>query len=485
MNRSARRRLLWVLALALLAVAAAVILLMPAPGQGIASGPPPLTDVGVSACEECHAEETQRWRGSSHNLAMQEANEKTVLGDFADARFTRDGLGSRFFRKERGFFVRTDGPGGRIGGLSRALRARCLSAAAVPDRDAGRPLPGARSRLGRAAEDAAAGSAGSISGRTSASTTATRGTGRRPRRTGTRSARSATRRAWSRATAGRRTASPRPSPSPASPARRATGRARVTWPGRAAPARVAGKRPGIQGWWCASANGAAAAGRWTSCAASRSRSSSRRRASRSRPAPAATPAAGCSRRSTGPGTCSRRRTVRRSSTRVSTTRTGRCETRSTSGDPSSRAACTRRVSPARTATIAHDQKVKVGRDEVCSSCHQPEKFATRKHHFHREGGQGRLVRRVPHAQPQVHGRRRAARPLAARATAGPDGVARRAERPERLQRLSPRPLGALERERARPLVPRGAERHAALRRGARGRPPLRARGRGGAAPRRA
>ena len=37
---------------------------------------------------------------------------------------------------------------------------------------------------------------------------------------------------------------------------------------------------------------------------------------------------------------------------------------------------------------AHDQKLKVGRDEVCSSCHQPEKFATRKHHFHREGGKG-------------------------------------------------------------------------------------------------
>jgi Flp pilus assembly protein TadD len=37
---------------------------------------------------------------------------------------------------------------------------------------------------------------------------------------------------------------------------------------------------------------------------------------------------------------------------------------------------------------AHDQKVKVGADEVCSSCHQPEKFATRKHHFHRERGKG-------------------------------------------------------------------------------------------------
>ena len=37
---------------------------------------------------------------------------------------------------------------------------------------------------------------------------------------------------------------------------------------------------------------------------------------------------------------------------------------------------------------AHDLKVKVGRDDVCSSCHQPERFATRKHHFHREKGKG-------------------------------------------------------------------------------------------------
>jgi tetratricopeptide (TPR) repeat protein len=37
---------------------------------------------------------------------------------------------------------------------------------------------------------------------------------------------------------------------------------------------------------------------------------------------------------------------------------------------------------------AHDQKVKVGRDEVCSSCHQPERFAVKAHHFHKEKGKG-------------------------------------------------------------------------------------------------
>jgi Flp pilus assembly protein TadD len=36
----------------------------------------------------------------------------------------------------------------------------------------------------------------------------------------------------------------------------------------------------------------------------------------------------------------------------------------------------------------HDLNVKVSRDDVCSSCHQPERFATRRHHFHREKGKG-------------------------------------------------------------------------------------------------
>ncbi len=115
MNRSARRRLLWFLALALVAIAAAVILLMPAPGQGIATGPPPLTYTGVMSCEECHADEVERWRASRHAFAMQWANEKTVLGDFADARFSYGGVTTRFFRRGGGFFVRTDGPAGRMG----------------------------------------------------------------------------------------------------------------------------------------------------------------------------------------------------------------------------------------------------------------------------------------------------------------------------------------------------------------------------------
>ena len=44
---------------------------------------------------------------------MQEATEKTVLGNFANASFTHYGVTSRFFKKDGKFFVRTDGPDGK------------------------------------------------------------------------------------------------------------------------------------------------------------------------------------------------------------------------------------------------------------------------------------------------------------------------------------------------------------------------------------
>ncbi len=45
---------------------------------------------------------------------MEEATEKTVLGDFADARFTHAGVTTRFFRRDGRFFVNTDGPDGKL-----------------------------------------------------------------------------------------------------------------------------------------------------------------------------------------------------------------------------------------------------------------------------------------------------------------------------------------------------------------------------------
>ncbi len=70
--------------------------------------------VGSAACADCHAHEYRQWETSQHAVAMQLASEATVLGDFADAQFAHRGVTSRFFRRQGGFFVRTDGPDGTL-----------------------------------------------------------------------------------------------------------------------------------------------------------------------------------------------------------------------------------------------------------------------------------------------------------------------------------------------------------------------------------
>jgi tetratricopeptide (TPR) repeat protein len=69
--------------------------------------------VGEEQCAPCHAAETDAWRGSHHALAMQRANEKTVLGNFKGANFSKDGITSNFFSKGGKFYVRTDGAEGK------------------------------------------------------------------------------------------------------------------------------------------------------------------------------------------------------------------------------------------------------------------------------------------------------------------------------------------------------------------------------------
>jgi tetratricopeptide (TPR) repeat protein len=70
--------------------------------------------VGEATCAGCHAKEAEAWSHSHHALAMQPANQKTVLGDFNDARFSKDGVTSSFYQKDGVFYVRTDGPDGQL-----------------------------------------------------------------------------------------------------------------------------------------------------------------------------------------------------------------------------------------------------------------------------------------------------------------------------------------------------------------------------------
>ncbi|MDX1383768.1 MAG: multiheme c-type cytochrome, partial [Thermoanaerobaculia bacterium] len=75
------------------------------PGEGA-------TFVGSETCRGCHEAEWRLWRDSHHDLAMQEATEATVLGDFDGARFEHRGVTTTFRRDGDRYRVRTEGPDG-------------------------------------------------------------------------------------------------------------------------------------------------------------------------------------------------------------------------------------------------------------------------------------------------------------------------------------------------------------------------------------
>lgn len=85
------------------------------PAVAAATSPLPAPEfVGRPTCAGCHAEQDRLWQGSHHDLAMQQANESTVLGNFNDAEFRKDGVVSRFSRRDGRFLARTDGPDGKL-----------------------------------------------------------------------------------------------------------------------------------------------------------------------------------------------------------------------------------------------------------------------------------------------------------------------------------------------------------------------------------
>ncbi|PPE78815.1 hypothetical protein C3941_16620 [Kaistia algarum] len=85
----------------------AITVAVPAPTTPVAA-----SFVGGETCASCHSTEAAAWKGSHHALAMQHARAKTVLGNFADQTFTKDGVTTRFFKRGENFFVSTDGPDG-------------------------------------------------------------------------------------------------------------------------------------------------------------------------------------------------------------------------------------------------------------------------------------------------------------------------------------------------------------------------------------
>ena len=70
--------------------------------------------VGSANCKACHRAEYDAWQGSHHQLAMQTATAATVLGDFDGAEFNYGGVTSRFYARDGGYFVFTDGADGKM-----------------------------------------------------------------------------------------------------------------------------------------------------------------------------------------------------------------------------------------------------------------------------------------------------------------------------------------------------------------------------------
>ncbi len=82
----------------------------PATGQNETT----LRYVGQQVCGRCHQEQQKLWIGSDHDHAMQVASDQTVLGDFNNAQFIYYGLTSTFSKRDGSFMVRTDGPDGEL-----------------------------------------------------------------------------------------------------------------------------------------------------------------------------------------------------------------------------------------------------------------------------------------------------------------------------------------------------------------------------------
>ncbi|MBP7981741.1 MAG: ammonia-forming cytochrome c nitrite reductase subunit c552 [Arenimonas sp.] len=121
-SATSRKRALAIGLAAIVAAAIAGLVFLytgkPAPSPTSAAVPPsaPIKAdyLGSDACAGCHKVEFSAWQASQHAKAMQHADAKTVLGDFNNASFTYNGIVSEFFRKGDAYFVRTDGPDGKL-----------------------------------------------------------------------------------------------------------------------------------------------------------------------------------------------------------------------------------------------------------------------------------------------------------------------------------------------------------------------------------
>ncbi len=81
---------------------------------GALSAGAPAGYAGSAACVSCHPAQSKAWSASQHSKAMSVATPATVRGDFSGLSIESAGSHGRFFRRDGGFFVETEGADGRI-----------------------------------------------------------------------------------------------------------------------------------------------------------------------------------------------------------------------------------------------------------------------------------------------------------------------------------------------------------------------------------
>ncbi|WP_115718837.1 tetratricopeptide repeat protein [Gallaecimonas mangrovi] len=95
-----------------LALLLCFLLLLFTSKSGLTAEPPRY--VGSGDCGRCHQQQAADFKNSDHDLAMQPATAKTVLGNFNNQTFTSNGVQSRFYLKDGQFMVQTDDENGQL-----------------------------------------------------------------------------------------------------------------------------------------------------------------------------------------------------------------------------------------------------------------------------------------------------------------------------------------------------------------------------------
>lgn len=70
--------------------------------------------VGSASCEACHQSQFDDWTGSHHQLAMQVADDDTILGDFSGIDFSYFETSTQFLTRSSEYLVRTENAEGEI-----------------------------------------------------------------------------------------------------------------------------------------------------------------------------------------------------------------------------------------------------------------------------------------------------------------------------------------------------------------------------------